>query len=200
MTRPFYILTALGLLAACGDPLPLTADRSDYSDAVLNNKAASLLEPTVVNDIPSGRATYEGQFTSSALLNDDSGYLMIGDVELTADFGSNNPAAVRGEIDDINLIDRFNSERRNSQELKGSLDVDGVTSLGEFNASARGDLTAVLNNDGFLRESNVDLDLNGTVVTDIDEADTLYGTIDGEGRGAFDLELTGDGRFTAYRD
>lgn len=189
---------ALTTLVACGDPKPLSSDRADFDEAELDNDVAFLLDPTPVEDIPNGSATYEGQFTSDATINQDTGYLLVGDVELTADFGASRAVDLEGEIDNINLIDRFDSDRQNSQELRGSLDIDGVTRLGEVNGNATGELTAVLNNDGFLRTSDVDLDLDGRVVGN--DGQTIFGTIDGEGRGGFDLELIGRSEFTAVAD
>lgn len=200
MKRTIAVLAALGILSACGDPRPLSVDRQDYRAALLDNANAAQLIPTPEEDIPSGRATYEGQFTSGALINDSSGYDLIGDVALTADFGSSRRTSVTGEIENINLIDRFNADRENSQELRGSLDVEGLSTGGQFNANATGELEAVFNNDGFLRSTDVDLDLAGIVVTDRDDGDTIYGIVDGEGRGDFDLLLTGDGEFSATLD
>lgn len=200
MKRYIAITAALTTLVACGDPQPLSVDRSDVNEALLDIRAASLLEVTPVDDIPSGSATYEGQFTSSAVVNDETGYQVIGDIELSADFGASRTVRVDGEIENINLIDRFNSERQNSQELIGSLDINGNALDGGFIGVAEGDLTAVINNDGFLRDSDVALDLRGEVVTDRDPGDTLFGIIDGEGRGGFDIEILGDGAFSATRD
>lgn len=199
MKHTFPLLAAICALAACGDPQPLTVDRQDFNAAVLANKNASLLAVTPVNEIPSGSATYAGTLTSSARINDDfgfeSGYQIIGDLDMRADFGANSQQDIRGSVTNINLIDR-NIERANSQQLRGSLDVNGVSALGGVVANATGELTAVFDNNGFLRTSDVDLDLIGDVVTDQAPGDTIHGTVDGGGSGGFDLDLTGDGRFT----
>lgn len=194
-------ITALALLAACDTPTPLTVDNADFNRAVVNNKAAAGFEVTPVNDIPNGFATYDGAFTSSARIDGESGYSLIGDVQMRADFGTNRTSAVSGSITDINLIDR-NFDRDRSQRLDGSLIIDGITGLGEVAADATGPLTWVASSGLGLQEtSDVALRLDGDVRSsglDV-PGDIVHGTVRGGGRGGFDLDLTGDGRFTVGR-
>lgn len=197
--RKFIIpVITFASLSACGSPTPLSVDNDDFNRAVVNNKAASGFDITPVNEITNGVATYNGAFTSSARVNDAPGYSLIGDVEMRADFGSNNTSDVSGSITDINLIDR-NFDRDLSQRLKGELRIDGQTGLGEVAADATGELEWVSASDvGFRETSDVNLRLEGDVRTsglDV-PGDIVHGTVDGGGSGGFDLDLTGDGRFT----
>jgi len=191
-------LSALVALTGCGSPNPLTVNNSDFNRAVVNNNAAATFPFTPVEDITNGSATYTGAFTSGARINNQSGYALIGDVEMRANFGAPGISAVTGSITDINLIDR-NFDRDLSQRLEGDLRIDGQTGFGEVATDATGELTWVSASDvGFRETADVNLRLDGDVRSsglDV-PGDIVHGTVTGGGTGGFDLDLTGDGRFT----
>lgn len=220
--RPALILFAMATTAACGagnvtrnatvvdapahtvDPIISTQtdpafNAADFNAAVAEDKRAAGLNETPSSAIPFGRATYDGTIRSSAIINDDSGYDMIGDLALEVDINSRSSFAGRnpisGTITDLTVIDRERDDRATA--LLGTLDIDGDSTSGEIEATATGTLARERSGTDDLADWRIDLD--GSFRDDFDRADTIAGTVGGGTTGGrsddYDVELTGNGRF-----
>jgi hypothetical protein len=215
--RPALLILAMATTTACGaqnitrkpvvsDPTPTFTPvittrpaftASDFNTAVADDKRAGLLDETASNVIPYGRATYDGHIRSSAIINDDAGFDVIGDLELEVDINSRSSFAgrnpVTGSISDVTVIDRETDDLL--VPLAGTLDIRGDSTLGEIEATATGVLSR--NRDD---AANWSIDLDGSFRDDFTRADTIAGTVNGGTSGGlrddYDVELTGNGRFS----
>ena len=215
-------LTCLATLAACGGqvttgggvasspPPPTTAfplapafNAADYRAAVAEDSRAQLLAETAPDQVPLGRATYDGHIRSGARINGDGGYDVIGDLRMVIDMNTRQPIAGRnpvdGSITDLTLIDRFSGDR--AEAFAGRLDIDGDVTLGEIQADATGTLALDRPNSRIDDESRVRLTLDGALRDDFRRGDVTTGIVAGgstnDSRNDFDLDLIGNGRFYA---
>ena len=93
----------------------------------------------------------------------------------------------------FNLINQDGSP---DQRLSGDLEIAGFETNGDIDAGAGGQLSAV-SVDSEILSSDVNLDLEGAVRTDVVSGDTIYGVVTGDARGDFNLDI--DGRFYGDR-
>lgn len=217
--RPALLIIATATTAACGaqtvtnkpvvsTPTPTVTPRqirpaftaADFNAAVADDKFGAGLAETASNRIPYGSATYDGHVRSSAIIENQGGYDVIGDLELDVDINSRSSFTGRnpitGTITDVTVIDR---ETANALiPLSGTLDITGDTVSGEIEATAVGDLRR----DRAGRRDEIaewSIDLDGSFRDDFTTADTIAGTATGGTSGGlrddYDVELTGNGRF-----
>lgn len=220
--RPALIILAIATTSACGasnvtrepvvsgpttptiNPVITTSttpafNAADFNVAVADDKRAAGLSETPSSVIPFGRATYDGTVRSSAIINDDGGYDVIGDLALEVDINSRSSFAgrnpVRGTITDLTVIDRQRNDQATA--LIGTLDIDGDATLGEIEATATGTLARERSGRDDFADWAIDLD--GSFRDDFTRADTIAGTVNGGTTGGsrddYDVDLTGNGRF-----
>ncbi len=187
------------LLSACSATEP-TLDRGDvagFDDEVARLNAEAFRTP--VDSLPSGTVNYDGQIGANILIDGQSGFAILGDLDL--DVGFSGSRDVDGRVTDINLLRAGTPQ----QTLGGSLDVTGQQASGKIDAVAEGVLTRVRTG-GIDERTNLVLDLDGTVRTDRFAADTILGTVNADrsfGDGfdingpTFNVVLDGDGAFYA---
>jgi hypothetical protein len=173
---------------------------ADFNAAVADDKFGANLFETPSNRIPYGTATYDGHVRSSAIIENQSGYDVIGDLRLDVDINSRSTFAGRnpisGTITDVTVIDRQSAN--GLIPLSGTLSISGDTTSGEIEATAIGDLTRDrISAPDETAEWSIDLD--GSFRDDFFTADTVAGTATGGTSGGvrddYDVELTGNGRF-----
>lgn len=181
MKRALPSLTLLALAAACASPNPPTVSATDVDRAFAEARYISTLPFTATDDLPTGSTTYRGQL--GADVSGDLSGSILGDMRMEVDFARND---VGGSVTNINLID---PDGRPDQRLGGSLGIDGVESSGRIDAFASGTLSAV--DEGFLRESDVLLTLDGDVFDDRGRGDAVFGSATGTGRGDLDIGIDG---------
>jgi len=186
---------AIMLVSACeissGDtiaPIPPTVSISDVNQAFDRAEDASTLPFTAPTNLPTGSAIYDGQI--GADLSGDSLGSLLGDLTMQVDFAGNR---IDGNVRNINLINQDGSP---DQRLSGDLEIAGFETNGDIDAGAGGQLSAV-SVDGEILSSDVNLDLEGAVRTDVVSGDTIYGVVTGDARGDFNLDI--DGRFYGDR-
>ncbi|MBB5720724.1 hypothetical protein FHS72_000328 [Loktanella ponticola] len=210
--RPALLILALVSTAACGGqttsrkpvdynpPAPSPAyNVADFNAAVADDKRAFGLPETSVSRIPYGNASYDGHVRSSAIIENQAGYDVIGDLALDVDINSRSTFAGRnpitGSITDMTVIDR--QARNRLIPLEGRLDIRGDSTSGLIEATAIGDLTRSNTND----TARWAIDLDGSFRDDFTTADTVTGAASGGTTGGsrddYNVELTGNGRFYA---
>jgi hypothetical protein len=220
--RPALLILAMATTAACGadnitrkpvvsSPSPTIAQTrqfparpaftaSDFNAAVADDKRAGLLDETRSSVIPFGRATYDGHVRSSAIINNDSGYDVIGDLTLDVDINSRSSFANRnpitGRITDVTVTDRQSDDLL--IPLAGRLDISGDSTSGELEATA----TGILARDrGGIRDEEAawSINLDGSFRDDFTSADVVTGTATGGTTGGsrddYNVALTDNGRF-----
>ena len=187
--------TAIVLVSACeissddtATPNPPTVSISDVDRAFELAEDASTLPFTAPTNLPTGSAIYDGQI--GADLSGDSLGSLLGDLTMQVDFAGNR---IDGNVRNINLINQDGSP---DQRLSGDLEIAGFETNGDIDAGAGGQLSAV-SVDGEILSSDVNLDLEGAVRTDVVSGDTIYGVVTGDARGDFNLDI--DGRFYGDR-
>ena len=169
-------------------PIPPTVSISDVNQAFDRAEDASTLPFTAPTNLPTGSAIYDGQI--GADLSGDSLGSLVGDLTMQVDFAGNR---IDGNVRNINLINQDGSP---DQRLSGDLEIAGFETNGDIDAGAGGQLSAV-SVDGEILSSDVNLDLEGAVRTDVVSGDTIYGVVTGDARGDFNLDI--DGRFYGDR-
>lgn len=189
-TAPLLAALALSACAATSTPVSTpqvspfapTVSSGDVTRAFDNAAAASGLPQTTFGNLPTGSATYTGQL--GADVSGDATGSILGDLTMNVGFGSNT---VRGDIDNINLIDEDGTP---NQRLDGRLLIDGVETAGQLDAFASGDLTGVDVN-GRELDTQMLLILDGQVRDDVRRGDAVYGVASGSAEGEFDLDVEG---------
>jgi hypothetical protein len=212
--HPALIFVAMATTAACGASsvarTPVVTGPShnnvaafsaaDFSLAVAEDERAAFLAETSASLIPFGTATYDGTIRSGAVINNDDGFDVIGDLSLEVDINSRSTFAGRnpisGTITDLTVIDRQSANLLTP--LDGTLDITGDSTSGELEATATGLLTRerIGTVDDTARWS---IDLDGSFRDDFERADTVAGIVNGGTTGStsndYDVTLIGDGRF-----
>jgi len=176
-------------LAAC-EADPPSVDTADITAFNAEAARTAALPVTPFNDLPAGTVTYTGAFGSDAAVDGDDSYAILGDMEMTINFGNQD---VNGDLSQVNLIQNGTPE----QEMDGTLDIDGQAVNGVIDATASGTLTRV-DTHFFGEYTSVDLDMNGSVRNDVFVGDAVAGTVSGGSTGSidtFNLELDGNGNF-----
>lgn len=212
--HPALIFVAMAATAACGAS---TATRTpvvsgptsnntaafsaaDFNLAVADDERAAFLAETSSSLIPFGTATYDGTIRSGAVINNDDGFDVIGDLSLEVDINSRSTFAgqnpISGTITDLTVIDRQSNDRLTA--LDGTLDITGDSTSGELEATATGFLTRErIGTSDDTAEWAIDLD--GSFRDDFERADTIAGVVNGGTTGGssddYDVSLIGDGRF-----
>lgn len=164
--------------------------RTVESEFVLASQAANAAE--ALTDAPtSGTAAYTGAI-GARTTGDIEGFLSgTLDVALV-NFENGN---VVGELQDLSLYDAAGDLDRS---FTGALNVDGdIASNATLDAAASGTIVDV--SSGAPEESDVVLDMEGTLRDDRSEGDTMAGTVTGGGSGDFDFTLV-DGRWYLFED
>lgn len=185
MTKPSSLLPiALCTLAACTtSPNPPTVSGADVDRAFDEAERIQDLPRTIATELPTGTVTYDGQI--GADVRGDANGDILADMTMTIGFAT---GSISGNVDNINLIDPDGTP---SQRFDGDLNIDGiVNSSGDILADAEGEITGV-DVDGFVVESDVQIDLDGTVRNDLINGDAVFGDADGTARGDFDLDIDG---------
>ncbi|MEL6841191.1 MAG: hypothetical protein AAFP85_18045 [Pseudomonadota bacterium] len=184
MTKPIVLYAvALTTLSACAaDPNPPTVSRSDVDRAYAEAQRIERLPETSLIELPTGTVTYDGQI--GANVSGDANGDILADMTMIVGFGSGD---VDGTVDNINLIDPDGTP---NQRFDGDLDIDGNVRNGEINADAEGEITGV-DVDGFVVDSRMELNLDGTVRDDVINGDTVFGDAEGTARGDFDMNIDG---------
>lgn len=182
MNRIVFSLTALATAAACASPNPPTVSAADVDRAYAEARYISGLPFTSTGDLPTGSTTYRGQL--GADVRGDLSGAILGDMRMDVDFARND---VDGSVSNINLID---PDGRPNQRLGGSLGIDGFESGGRIDAFASGRLSAV-DSEGFARDSDVLLTLDGDVYDDQGRGDAVFGSAIGNGIGELEMEVDG---------
>jgi hypothetical protein len=175
-------LMALAALSACATPNPPTVTAGDVDRAFAQAQRISVLPETNVSDLPTGTVTYDGQI--GANVRGDAQGSILADMTMIVGFSNNN---ISGNVNNINLIDPDGTP---NQRLDGTLQIAGVESSGNLDAVASGEVTGV-DVDGFVVDSQMNLDLNGAVHNDLINGDAIYGTAEGEANGDFYLDIDG---------
>jgi hypothetical protein len=173
---------------------------ADFNTVVADDTRAVDLYETPSDRIPYGRATYDGHVRSGAVIESQSGYDVVGALELEVEINSRSSFAdrnpVTGQISDVTVIDRQSGDLL--IPLSGTLDIQGGSALGEIEATAIGDLTRERNGSAD-EAAQWSIDLDGSFRDDFTTADTIAGTATGGtiggGRDDYNVTLTGDGRF-----
>ncbi len=161
-------------------------------DQEVNRLAAT--DRTRPSQLPTGQVSYSGSVGSNATINGQSGYGLLGDLNLNVDFAG--AQQVTGSVTDINLLQNGVPQ----QQLGGALTVTGSQSFGSINADADGIVTRI-NPSGVTERSNLAIDLDGTVRDDIFAGDAVTGSATGFGDGfqtpgpTFNVVLDGGGSF-----
>lgn len=182
MLRVTGCLLVLAALSACASPTPPTVSERDVDRAFAEAQRISRLDETAVSDLPTGSVTYDGQI--GANVTGDANGSILADMTMIVGFGSND---IAGSVTNINLIDPDGTP---NQQLGGTLNIDGVEDRGNLDAVATGEITGV-DVDGFVVDSQVNLNLDGAVYDDLIEGDAVYGTAEGEANGEFNLDIDG---------
>ncbi|WP_342077055.1 hypothetical protein [Yoonia sp. SS1-5] len=182
MPRVLILTASLAAVAACATPNPPTVTSRDVDRAFVEAARVSALPVTAPIDVPTGTVTYDGQI--GADLSGDTLGSIVGDMRMDVGFASNR---ISGSISDINLIDQSG---RPDQRLGGTLQIAGVENSGALDAGASGEISAVDNN-GQALEADMFLDLRGSVRDDRGFGDAVYGSVTGEARGDFDIDVDG---------
>lgn len=204
ITLPLIMVAAL---SACELPDESTLNRSDLRAFAADDIRASKLDFTPAADIPTGAATYTGHIRSDAIVNGESDYSILGlmdlDVTISSTATRDGSGRISGEISDINLIDN-NNDSFDDQAFGGKLTISGDAREGRIDATATGVLDAVLDDTFSKQTSTWSLDMKGDFVTDVEDGDTITGTLTGGTTGTasdeYDVLLTGTGRFLGERE
>jgi hypothetical protein len=179
-------LAALITVSACDEPVAATQNVADF-DTAFATFGDLINRP--LSSAPSGGGTYNGKITANAIIADEGGYQIVGNLGMNIDF-SRSGANLAGTVTDINLIDTFNSagtqRMTNGDGANGSLTVAGSRSGSTVSANATGRLGAVLldneGNSSFLEtRADIDWTMTGRVRTTNRVSDTVIGTFDGTG-------------------
>ncbi|MEO9863716.1 MAG: hypothetical protein ABJO29_01230 [Yoonia sp.] len=204
MTYKFALpILAFAGLAACEIPDENTLSRADYRAFEADDSFARSLSITPAADIPAGSATYQGHIRSDATLEGQSGYQILGLLEMDVDISSTSSidgaGEVNGSITEVNLLDN-RDDGYEDQSFAGELTVNGRVSQGQIDARADGLLTGVLSDIGS-DTADWDLTLEGNLRDSTGEvaAGSVFGGTDGT-NDDYDLQLLGGGRFYAERD
>lgn len=211
--RPALLMITLASTAACGaqttsgKPIDYTPPQpafnaADFNAAVADDRRAFSLPETAPDRIPYGRASYNGHVRSSAVIENQGGYDVIGDLALGVDINSRSSYAGRnpitGSITDVTVIDRQSNNRL--IPLEGTLDIHGDSTSGLVEATAIGDLTRDYRT-GQDETARWSVDLDGSFRDDFATADTVAGVVSGGTTGGshddYTVDLTGNGRFYA---
>lgn len=184
MTRPIALsMIALAALAACAsDPNPPTVTENEVDRAYDEAARISRLPETNTGELPTGSVTYDGQI--GANVSGDANGSILADMTMIVGFSTND---IDGSVSNINLIDPDGTP---NQRLGGSLDIDGFESGGILNAEADGQITHV-DGSGFVEDSQMNLDLDGTVHNDVINGDAIFGDAVGNASGDFDIDVDG---------
>lgn len=218
MSRP-ALFAILPLVAACSAPvsgtivpvgtpvgtptvntgLPATFSRADVAafDADVSRLAAAPRTPVTL--LPTGTVTYTGQIGSNMTLDGQSGYGLLGDMQMAVGFGGSRQ--IDGAVTDINLLQNGTP----IQEFGGSLDIDGDQASGKLRADADG-ILSLRDQFGTLSRTNMALQLDGVVVDDVFRGDAVEGAVTGFGDGyqlggpTVNIVLDGGGSFVGNVD
>jgi len=201
MTRSFILLST-ALLSACALPKEATKNRADFRAAEADSAFADELDFTPVAQIPTGEATYEGQFQSDAIVDGRANFKLLGDLEMSVDLTEARTSRINGSITDVNLLDDAN-DGFDDQRLGGTLTLSGQTEGGRIDAQAIGVLDAVVTDTPIRQTSTWQLDLDGDFRSSFENADVVSGVVTGGTTGGvtddYDVTLTGNGGFYAER-
>ncbi|PUB11490.1 hypothetical protein [Yoonia sediminilitoris] len=177
-------VAALALLGACATPNPPTVTSRAVDRAFDGALEIANLPIAQVDDLPTGTVTYDGQI--GADVEGDQLGSVLADMTMIVGFASND---IKGDVTNINLIDQNGDP---DQRFDGTLLISGIESNGNLDAGASGLISGV-DGSGRAVESDLNLDLEGTVRNGMRDGDSVYGSVTGEARG--DLDLTFDGVF-----
>lgn len=201
MTRSFLLLTT-ALLSACATPKENTQSRADFRAAEADIAFAEGLDFTPVEQIPTGQATYQGQFQSDAIVNGEDDFKVLGDLEMSVNLTEARTSRVSGNITNVNLFDDGN-DGFDDQRLGGTLDISGDTEGGRIDAQAIGVLDAVLSDGPVRDEATWVLDLDGDFRSNFENADVVSGDVTGgtsrDITDDYTVRLTGNGGFYGER-
>lgn len=192
-TTPLSAIS-IAVLAACGgtttpnpgpDPVtPPTFSESSLASYVSRNDTFAAVPRTTV--VYTGTGVYSGGFYAPMTLNGVRGTALVGDIDLTATFGTTGTVA--GNINNVNFV---NNTGVPSETLSGALPFNGALRTGNvLDATARGALTG---NFGGTTRGTVDMtvDLDGGLRR---SGSSFYfaGDVEGSGSGAQDISFDGD--------
>lgn len=199
-------LAATAFVSACALPEENTLNRADFRAAEADDAFARTLPFTEIADIPGGNAVYEGHLRSEAIVDGQGNFKVLGDLLLEVDIAETGSRTgtgeITGRIDNLNLFDDA-EDGFDDQALDGDLVLSGRTEGGRIEATATGVVGAVLADgvSGQTAEWNVDLD--GDLRSNFENADVIAGSASGGTTGSasdqYDLTLTG-GRFYGERN
>jgi len=181
-------ICAAGLFAltACASPTPPSISAAEVTAINDEYDRVGALPDTAIADLPPGSASYEGHVGGE--ISGDAEGSFVGDMTMNIEFAGNT---IGGSIDNMNVIDDGGEPE---QLLGGSLTINGTEADGILTATATGSLTAV-GEEKIRGSSSVTLNLNGNVLTDTSDGDTVHGTMDGSGTGDFDITVYNGGFF-----
>ena len=179
--KPLILLLGVGCVAACASPTPPSISTQDVTNRFAEFERVNMLPRTTVDNLPTGLATFVGHAGGRA--SGDATGSVIGDMVMNVNFDSN---AIDGTINNLNLLDDNDVPE---QLLGGDLALSGTETDGALRATATGQLTAV-GEERIRGSANVTLNLNGNVVTDTSEGDSVTGTVNGRAGGSFDITLS----------
>ncbi len=178
-------VAGIALLSACASPTPPTISEDDAAAINAEADRVGALPDTAIADLPPGSASFVGH--AGGPVTGDVDGAVIADMTMDVEFAANT---ISGTIDNVNYLDEDDVPE---QLLGGSLTIAGTEADGLLVATATGTLTAV-GEESIRGSSSVTLNLNGNVLTDVSNGDTVFGDLDGSGSGDFDITLT-DGVF-----
>ncbi|WP_341368331.1 hypothetical protein [Yoonia sp. BS5-3] len=175
-------LIVMASLSACATPTPPTVTASDVDDAFDEATRISALPQTAIADLPTGSVTYNGQI--GANVSGDAQGSILADMTMIVGFSSND---IDGNVSNINLI---NPDGTPDQLLTGTLQMSGIESNGDLDATASGTVQGV-DNSGFVVNSDMNIVLDGAVYDDTGQGDAVYGSAEGAANGDFLLDIDG---------
>jgi len=179
--NPLILILTVGSLAACASPTPPSISSQDVESRFAEFERVNMLPRTSIDNLPTGTASFVGSAGGRA--SGDADGAVIGDMVMNVNFDGNT---IDGLINNLNLLDENDVPE---QLLGGDLTLSGSEADGVLRAIASGQLTAV-GEERIRGSANVTLNLNGNVVTDTTEGDSVTGTVSGRAGGNFDITIS----------
>ena len=187
LVKTAFSMAALGLLAACAEPIPPTLDETDVIASKVRYLELDALPETAGADMPTtGTADYRGRLWAD--LEGDTDGSVLADLNLSATFDS---GSISGRVHNINAFDEDGTP---DQKLGGSIPLSGGIFGNDMTATGTGTLSGV--DSGFEGDTRATVILGGTFRSNGGPADTITGDVSGYGRGDIDFTIT-DGEFYA---
>lgn len=180
-SAPFPIV-ALVLGAACATPNPPSVTSDDVDRAFAEARYLATLPATASHDLPTGSVTYDGHI--GADIAGDARGQMLADMTMNVRFDSH---AIAGTVRNINLLDTTGLPE---QRLDGNLTIAGFENAGQLGGVAAGQVSGV-NGSGEVIDTDMILDLNGSVIDDQWYGDAVYGSATGSATGDVNLGVNG---------